>query len=422
MYYIEKKTVKSLFKENFLHIPPIQRRYTWRKEKAEALWDDLYEFINDSERDFYLFHTIILLQKMGQPRFEVLDGQQRTATMVALSAAVVDTIEDPQRGFVDVYRLEAADYRKTYLTRDEQEVLTTFYVKDSRVLEWLCTPEYERPMDIKQPRLAKNYHLFKQKINELIEENGEENGMRIVIKMMEALSEKSFLSVATFQTLAEAIHAFDTTNNRGQELTLTDLMRYWMLSNASRIDDATKEEVQRTWEIISELIPKEVPRKDFVVRFWTGRLGIRLTKAKLVSYLNRELKQNYRTQQKLRKLSRELEDAARHYSNLINPPAGLPYTTNLKLFPSNAKQHLTTLLAGKIANMPEASFTRLLRMCEAVFVWYQLIANRSGAALYHKYCEWGKLILKSRNFENTLDDIAEDISDFFSEKSKNTQN
>jgi len=249
-----------------------------------------------------------------------------------------------------------------------------------------------------------------------MEENGREDGMKMAIDMMNALSEKSYLSVATFQTLAEAIHAFDTTNNRGQELTLTDLMRYWMLSNASRVDDATKDEVQRSWEIISELIPKEVPRKDFVVRFWTGRLGVRLTKAKLVSYLNHELKTNYRDGPKIKDLSRDLEDAARHYSNLINPPAGVPNSTNLKLFPTSAKQHLTTLLAGKIVDMPEASFSRLLSMCEAVFVWYQLIANRSGAALYHKYCEWGKLLLESRNFDDTLDNIADDIGQFFTEK------
>ena len=55
-------------------------------------------------------------------------------------------------------------------------------------------------------------------------------------------------------------------------------------------------------------------------------------------------------------------------------------------------------------------------MCEAVFVWYQLIANRSGAALYHKYCEWGKLLLESRNFDDTLDNIADDIGQFFTEK------
>ena len=340
--------------------------------------------------------------------------------MVALAAAVVDTIESEN---FDEYRLEARDYRTTFLTKqnDGEEVVTTFYVKDARVLEWLCKPHYERPHTIRQHRLARNYHFFMGQIELLMEDNGREEGIEIAVEMVNALCDKSYLSVATFQSLAEAIHAFDTTNNRGQELTLTDLLRYWMLSNASRIDDATKEEVQRSWEIISELISKEVPRKDFVVRFWTGRLGERLTKMRLVSYLNRELKNNYKTKRKLKTLSRDLEDAARHYSHLINPPAGIPNTTNLKLFPNNAKQHLTTLLAGKIAGMPEVQFSRLLGMCEGVFVWYQLVSNRSGAALYHKYCEWGKLLLKSRNFDDTLDNIADDIDQFFTEKNLSSE-
>ena len=154
--------------------------------------------------------------------------------------------------------------------------------------------------------------------------------MEIAKKMMNALSNKSFLSVATFQTLPEAIHAFDTTNNRGQELTLTDLMRYWMLSNAFTVGRDLKEQIQTSWERISNTIPKETDLADFVGRFWTGRLGTKLTKNKLVSFLNREIKRNYRERASLVQLSRDLEDAARHYQSLIQPSADDLNSTRLK--------------------------------------------------------------------------------------------
>ncbi len=414
LYYIEKNSISTLFGNNRLHIPPIQRKYSWNKEKAETLWDDIFSFINDDERDFYLFHTVILVRTEG--KMEVLDGQQRITTMSALASAVIDKMESSN--FQDKFRLEAENYRQTFLKKEGGDpVVTTYYDHDRRILEWIQKPEEDRGRNYVRHRLAKNYHLFKTLISDLIDEKGEEEGLEITKKMMNALCNKSFLSVATFQTIPEAIHAFDTTNNRGQELTLTDLMRYWMLSNAARVGRDLKEDMQTQWEIISNNIESETDLSDFVMRFWTAKLGKKYAKSKLVSYLSSEIPTNYRERASLTELSRELKDASVHYMSLIQPASSDPNATRLKfLKAAGSKQNLTALLAGKIMDFTDNQMRRLIVICECVFSWYQLVCNRAGTALYHRYCEWAKLILDSTDFDATLDSIASDVKVFFTEK------
>jgi len=414
IYNIEKMPIRQFFKENKLHIPPIQRSYSWTKDRAEMLWQDLMDFIDDDDRSFYLFHTIILVNKINQPRLEILDGQQRTATMVALAAAVVNTIKSSDE--FEQFRYNAKNYENTFLTKtDGENVLTSFYSHDQRILDWLCTPEHEwtNPRGIRNRKLAQHYWIFVKKIKDIIESSGTHRGMQKITQMMDALCDNSYMTIATFTSLPEAVHAFDTTNNRGQDLTLTDLLRYWMLTNTQNMDQVTKEDVQRSWDSINDELPKETQRNDFVIRFWCGKLGERKTKSKLINFLSKHIRDEWNTPRKIKQLSHELVDASKHYSLLIEPPFSDVNAYRLEFFPNKAKQHLTMLLAGKIKGYTDNEMTSLIGHCESLYVWYQLVSDRASNSLYQRYCNWAKIILDGIDHISTLTEIKNKISNFF---------
>lgn len=66
-------------------IPAYQRGYRWTRLQVTQLLDDIWDFIQHGAGDFYCLQPVVV-RKMGDGRFEVVDGQQRlTALHILLS-------------------------------------------------------------------------------------------------------------------------------------------------------------------------------------------------------------------------------------------------------------------------------------------------------------------------------------------------
>src|SRR5580704_12930324 len=61
-------------------IPAYQRGYRWTQLQVTQLLDDIWDFIQDGAGDFYCLQPIVV-RRMDDGRFEVLDGQQRLTTL-----------------------------------------------------------------------------------------------------------------------------------------------------------------------------------------------------------------------------------------------------------------------------------------------------------------------------------------------------
>ena len=66
-------------------IPDYQRGYRWEDDQVVDLLEDILEFINTSEKrdDKYCLQPIVV-KRMQDGRYEVLDGQQRLTTIFIL--------------------------------------------------------------------------------------------------------------------------------------------------------------------------------------------------------------------------------------------------------------------------------------------------------------------------------------------------
>jgi uncharacterized protein with ParB-like and HNH nuclease domain len=61
-------------------VPRFQRSYSWDEENWEDLWLDIIDLLNNEERIHYL--GTIVLKSEDNKKFEVIDGQQRLATLI----------------------------------------------------------------------------------------------------------------------------------------------------------------------------------------------------------------------------------------------------------------------------------------------------------------------------------------------------
>lgn len=112
MYPTASLSISELLSGPYLlNIPIFQRPYSWGRDEAEQLLDDLLEaagigFDGEADRDYFLgavvlmdapgAQTIKLSPKMTPREFGVIDGQQRLVTLMTLLAVLRDLELDPR--------------------------------------------------------------------------------------------------------------------------------------------------------------------------------------------------------------------------------------------------------------------------------------------------------------------------------------
>jgi len=90
--------IKKIFSDDFVFtIPVYQRAYAWTIEESEELFQDLIRAKGDAEEAIddispYFLGSIVLI-KGGEPDAQVVDGQQRLATLTMLLAALRSLIK-----------------------------------------------------------------------------------------------------------------------------------------------------------------------------------------------------------------------------------------------------------------------------------------------------------------------------------------
>ncbi|QIE42065.1 DUF262 domain-containing protein [Rhodobacteraceae bacterium SC52] len=76
----EEYRLEKIFSDDFVYsIPPYQRPYSWTDDQVSELLDDILAALpgaNDEAMPYFL-GSIVLIKSSGQPKSDVVDGQQR---------------------------------------------------------------------------------------------------------------------------------------------------------------------------------------------------------------------------------------------------------------------------------------------------------------------------------------------------------
>ena len=133
----EHLTIKAIFSSpEVLRLPPYQRGYSWSEKEAGELLNDLLEAM-DTARQYFL-GAIVVIQERPKEAMEIVDGQQRLATLSILFAVLRDmattreeanrlheVLESPGRAFppqaphwrLTLNHIDSPIFRETVLKR-----------------------------------------------------------------------------------------------------------------------------------------------------------------------------------------------------------------------------------------------------------------------------------------------------------------
>ena len=264
-------------------VPRYQRPYLWDEVLAEQLVDDLLDALDESAEqvdklDPYFLGSILLVKDKGSPDAEVIDGQQRLATLTILLAAL--RVRLPSEN-VDLtkYLYEKGDrllgtpnrYRLTLRGRDED--FFREFIQEENGLDQL---QESRDVVLTDSRrhLRENAFLIGSRLSKLSDARSEQLAAFIL--------KKCYLVVVSTPILDSAYRIFMVLNDRGLGLQAPDIIKAEVIG---KIPEPEQNAYTQKWEIQEE----ELGRQQFEILFAHIRMIYR--KAKLRGTTLKEIRE-----------------------------------------------------------------------------------------------------------------------------------
>lgn len=281
----EIKGIGKLIKENNFKVPIYQRPFAWREKQIEELLSDIKESINEEE---YFLGTIVLTKKEEENRLEIVDGQQRIATITIFFAAFKTYLTDDknssskiQEDYLSEYNIrEKEKIPKLELSRQDNNFFREFIVNGNEE----CTDKIES-----HRRVKKAFEITKEQIFKLLELNN--NDPNILYDWKDFIDEKLKVVLITVPSNTNAFTIFETLNDRGLELAQIDLLKNYLYSKAGT---RRLEEAQNSWiELLSKIESSENESLilTYIKHHWASQYGF-------VRMKNKELYENIKNKVK----------------------------------------------------------------------------------------------------------------------------
>lgn len=344
-----------------ISIPQYQRSYAWDGDDVQTYWQDIKDSIDENRESYFI--GPIVSKSISEKSIEIIDGQQRITTSLALIGIIkriclfeYNNSKDSGSDFYDFHKtlndrflvtrsLRTPNGESRYNMNEENHyIYENFVVADV-------------PIDIVRLEMKKykktdsNYKLL-DCISSLWDficdytGNDIEQLKNVAIFVLENLQVLN-MSVADE---SDAYLIFETINDRGRELDTMDLVKNLLFSKAG----ADKfSQVKNNWIRMTENLCSLSSSSDFLYSFWVSFKG-KSSKQNLFKnikkYINNSANNSY-------SLSRNLAEASRVYAAIHNPTDS--YWDNFNEETRGSLRSLKDLSARAVAPLIMASITKL---------------------------------------------------------------
>ncbi|WP_349606900.1 DUF262 domain-containing protein [Cupriavidus sp. DF5525] len=244
----KEQSLAKIFSDDFVFtIPGYQRPYSWGREQAQELLDDLLAALASAPEQLnnaapYFLGSIVLIKGEGLPDATVVDGQQRLTTLTLLLSAIRATVHDGevQKGITkrvyehgDVVSRTQARYRLSLRERDRD--FFRQYIQHENGLQTLA--QLNTPLPDAQARLKANAQVFMEGLVKLSQDD--------LLRLVQFVITRCYLVTVATPDLDSAYRIFGVLNSRGLDLSATDILKAEIIGG---IDPALRDAYTKKWE------------------------------------------------------------------------------------------------------------------------------------------------------------------------------
>jgi|GEM_PF-1233902 uncharacterized protein with ParB-like and HNH nuclease domain len=288
-------------------VPPYQRPYAWDREQ----WEDLFEDIASlKEGEVHFLGSIVVISgghRLGINYFELVDGQQRLATLLVLLAVIRDISNE--LGMVNISNhinstlLFASDWETTVPKLQLGEL-------DQGIFEYIIKGKVDRINE--DTLIYKCYKFFYSRIRERFGDNLKEGIKTLFDKLM---SQVSIIHINAKDEY-NAFRLFETLNDRGLELSAVDLIKNDLLRRVSKNRELF-DELVATWNEMYDKVRDLEPVK-FLRRYVLANFSGKTSENRLYERIRDIVEKGRWSEEKIISFVKELNSSATIYRKIYN--------------------------------------------------------------------------------------------------------
>jgi hypothetical protein len=380
--------------DRYIVVPPYQRPYSWTDEQITELLRDLSDAIRNKDAEYFL-GTVVLTKNKEGTHF-VIDGQQRLATFSILICAIrnyFESVNDQERSDV-IHREYLARKELRGLTETAHLKLITadngFYEK-----EILLPP---RPHTVKtrkkqnppsHTRLEEALRLSTEHVAALVKQT--HSPAQILLDWIEYLHDKAKVIVVEVNDEAAAYTIFEVLNDRGLDLSVSDLLKNFIF----RMAENKVAEAQEHWTTMSGILEasgaKEKDLRTLIRHVWASEHGLTREKE-----LYARIRTAVTSKQRAIDFAKELSEQAAVYAALDNPsdefwkPYGAGVRESIDSLDLLKATQIRPLLLAVLKHFEDKEVIRALPMLVCWTVRFLIVGKLGSGSLEKGYSEGAK--------------------------------
>ena len=237
---------KVFSNEYLFEIPPYQRPYSWREEHVRTLLEDLLNGLERDKDEPYFLGSVVLIKDEDDSKSQVVDGQQRLTTLTVLLCVLRELADGENQQHLDQSIREARNpffgteerFRIT-LRKQDREFFQNRIQTPGRLDSFLSADPVG--FSDSQKLLQGNTRYLNREVSHLSVAERDALAMYVI--------RNCCLVVVSASNEDSAHRIFEVMNNRGLDLSPTDILKSEVLS---QIPSDSQVGYARKWESYEE--------------------------------------------------------------------------------------------------------------------------------------------------------------------------
>jgi hypothetical protein len=286
----DKQVSEILFSNSYKFlVPRYQRPYEWKEDHVSEFWNDV--FVTDAP--FFLGSFILNHENYAESGYvEIIDGQQRILTMTIVAAVMRDIAKG-------IDNETAGRYHRQDIAFEERDGKYVFRVYCGDTIRDYFENSIQRidndirkevvPSDPEEKKVFDNYWFFYEKmLNELAKCESKEDKLKSLEKLRKRLAESIVIHIK-IESDDAAYEIFETTNARGVDLSVADLVKNLVLKNIREKND--RDAAKDIWnQIVDNIQSTGTEMKRFIRYYWISKHNF-VNDKQLYRTIKREIKE-----------------------------------------------------------------------------------------------------------------------------------
>lgn len=271
------QTIADLLNSGYYVIPRFQRPYSWDQENITEFWDDT---IRGSHDDYFIGSMVVY--KVADRKYGVVDGQQRLTTITILLCVIRDILSaeghaDQAKGLHRLVERENINNESEFVLQTESS-----YPYFQEYIQKAEEPDLKAEIHQEERSLQAAHNLFIKLVRQVVDSvksNPKLSKQQISRGIKQELTAVRDILLSLKIILIrlddedDAYIIFETLNTRGKDLALADLVKNHftkLLKAKNKGIDQPKEKWAQLRETI-EGSKVELATDDFIHHYWLSK-------------------------------------------------------------------------------------------------------------------------------------------------------